>query len=295
MEKTKFFMMIGLPGSGKSFYAKELAERENAVIISSDAIRGELWGDESDQREPEKVFSLVHERIRENINNGKNVIYDATNLVKRYREGFLKDAGDAEKIAVIIATEPDVVKQQNSSRTRVVPEEVIDNMLKKFNWPRTAEGFGKIEIVRSERNTTTLEEYLDKNNIDHDCPEFHIGTVKEHMIGVQELADENLWYSDVLRYHDIGKYLTKSFMYKGKVSDRANYFGHADVSGYLAACAGMSYIKCLLIASHMDQFFKNWDPTSIPSEIRTDIRYRTAFFDIHNYDILESKNSLEQK
>lgn len=45
MNKPTFTMMVGLPGSGKSTYAKELADRTNAKLCSSDAIREELTGD----------------------------------------------------------------------------------------------------------------------------------------------------------------------------------------------------------------------------------------------------------
>ena len=46
MSKPTFTMMAGLVGSGKSTYAKQLAEETNAIICSSDAIREELYGDE---------------------------------------------------------------------------------------------------------------------------------------------------------------------------------------------------------------------------------------------------------
>ena len=39
-----FYMYIGLPGSGKSTIA---VAQKGATIISSDAIRGELYGDEN--------------------------------------------------------------------------------------------------------------------------------------------------------------------------------------------------------------------------------------------------------
>ena len=47
MSKPAFTMMVGLVGSGKSTYAKQLAEETNAIICSSDAIREELCGDEN--------------------------------------------------------------------------------------------------------------------------------------------------------------------------------------------------------------------------------------------------------
>ena len=36
---TKVFIMVGVPGAGKSTLAKELAEKEHAVILSADNIR----------------------------------------------------------------------------------------------------------------------------------------------------------------------------------------------------------------------------------------------------------------
>ena len=41
----KFFMMIGLPASGKSEQAKKLAAEYNAEIFSSDELRVEMVGD----------------------------------------------------------------------------------------------------------------------------------------------------------------------------------------------------------------------------------------------------------
>lgn len=87
----KFYMLCGLPASGKSHYALDLQRimsnetNEKTVIVSSDNIRKELYGDENIQGNPEEVFNLVHERILQSLNNGVNVIYDATNLKRKYR------------------------------------------------------------------------------------------------------------------------------------------------------------------------------------------------------------------
>ena len=51
-----FYMYIGLPGSGKSTIA---AAQKGATIISSDAIRGELYGDENILGKHNEVFGLM--------------------------------------------------------------------------------------------------------------------------------------------------------------------------------------------------------------------------------------------
>ena len=43
------YVMVGLPGSGKSHIAEELARENNAVVYSMDDIRGELCGNVEDQ------------------------------------------------------------------------------------------------------------------------------------------------------------------------------------------------------------------------------------------------------
>ena len=41
---SNFYMMVGLPGSGKTTFAHNI--EKGAVVISSDTIRKELWGSE---------------------------------------------------------------------------------------------------------------------------------------------------------------------------------------------------------------------------------------------------------
>mgnify|MGYP003324219881 CR=1 FL=1 len=55
----KFYMMVGLSGCGKSTYAATL----NAKVISSDAIRAEVFGDENDQTHNAQVFEILHKRV----------------------------------------------------------------------------------------------------------------------------------------------------------------------------------------------------------------------------------------
>ena len=72
---SKIYTMCGLPGSGKSTYAKNYLP--DCVIVSSDAIRGELYGSEEIQGNAKKVFAEAFRRIREAVNNGQDVVFDA--------------------------------------------------------------------------------------------------------------------------------------------------------------------------------------------------------------------------
>ena len=64
-------MMVGLPGSGKSWYAEN--KLPDAVIHSSDTIREELLSDISDQNHQELVFQTLHDRVLSDLRAGKSV------------------------------------------------------------------------------------------------------------------------------------------------------------------------------------------------------------------------------
>lgn len=76
----ELILICGLSGSGKSTISKELAEKHNAIILSTDAIREEIYGNLECQDNPEKIFGILRYRIRKNLENNRNIIVDATNL-----------------------------------------------------------------------------------------------------------------------------------------------------------------------------------------------------------------------
>ena len=60
---NNLIFLVGVPGSGKSTYAKKILEaKPDAVWVSSDAIREELWGDANDQQQPSSVFGEMFKR-----------------------------------------------------------------------------------------------------------------------------------------------------------------------------------------------------------------------------------------
>ena len=85
----EFIMLVGLPASGKSAYAKGL--KKGYHIHSSDEIRKELTGDEKTQVVNEKVFQVLHKRIKSDLEQGISCIYDATNMSMKRRISFLKE------------------------------------------------------------------------------------------------------------------------------------------------------------------------------------------------------------
>lgn len=135
MNKPTLWVMCGLSGSGKSTIAKQLAqEHENTVIVSSDSVRKELTGDYENQDHNEEVFKIFHKRIREALENNINVIADATNITMKSRRAILENVKgiDCHKVAYLIPKPFEQCKADNLNRPHLVPEEVLDKQLRKF-------------------------------------------------------------------------------------------------------------------------------------------------------------------
>ena len=137
MNRPKIFVMVGLPGSGKSYKAKELVEQYDANIHSSDAIREELTGDINNQDINDLVFKTLHNRIKEDLRNGKNCIYDACNISYKRRMAFLQELKNipCEKYCVLMVTPYEECLNNNNNRDRVVPNGVIERMYRTFDIP----------------------------------------------------------------------------------------------------------------------------------------------------------------
>ena len=115
--KNRFFMLAGLPASGKSCLARQYMEKKNneyreagldkqVVWISSDSIREELYGSEEEQGDANKVFGVMKKRTDAALSAGHDVIYDACNVSEKRRRTFLNGLKrfSCQKICLIIAT-----------------------------------------------------------------------------------------------------------------------------------------------------------------------------------------------
>ena len=77
------------------------------VIYSSDDIREELYNDVNNMENNNKVFDVLHQRIRDTLIDGKDCVYDATNMNWKRRRAFLESIKKIEcyKVAVVVATQ----------------------------------------------------------------------------------------------------------------------------------------------------------------------------------------------
>lgn len=282
----EFLMLVGLPGSGKSTYIKKYFN-QNLRVHSSDAIREELSGDESNQDINGKVFDLLHKRVREDLKNGISCVYDATNISWKRRKAFLDSLKNIKcwKVCHIIATPFEVCLEQNAQRERKVPYEVIEKMYKNFDIPWWNEGWDDIEIWYENKNYknaygTWFQYITDTLNFEQDSV-WHGFTLGEHCQKCFDFVKKNendtpalIW--NELRIaaalHDCGKPFTQTYTdTKGQTSMFAHYYNHECVGSYNSLFYSDvidEYYDKLTVAAlirwHMVfHFFKDWKPKTI--------------------------------
>ena len=246
----KLIYMVGIAGSGKSTIAMRIASlmNEEVMLLSSDAIRGEIYGDENCQRDPGRVFDIMHQRTVAALSQGISVIYDATNLSCKRRMSFLKSIAhiDCRKICVVVVATPEDIEERMKSRDRKVPMEVVHKQLCQFQCPNYYEGW---DSIRVEYNSTpeachaSYRKIWKECTIPHDNP-YHALSIAEHMTEAANIAEDLVWKDNdpdlslvnerwVARIHDIGKPRVKSFADRdGNPSEVAYYIGHQNYGAY---------------------------------------------------------------
>lgn len=302
-------IMIGLSGSGKSTNAKQVAEKENAVVISSDEIREKLTGNVENQDKNTEVFKLFHKRIKEALLSGKNVIADATNLTMKSRRTILQNIYKVPcmKKAVVIAKDYDECLEDNKNREHPVPEYILKGQLERFEIPFFEEGFNEIKIINCSKNLDKLDFDFAKNvnrmhNFDQQNPH-HNKTLGDHCVNTAlTFGDKgyamnfNLIYA--AKYHDIGKLFTQTFDKEGV----AHYYHHENVGAYyILTRLTYEYLKSDIILDTLFVINYHMKPFSWQEE-KTHARYKRIFgeekyrwlMDFHECDKMR-ENELEEE
>ena len=237
---NKVYILVGIPGSGKTTFCNQVLKPKRCVILSSDEYRKKLYGDENVQDNPQKVFSRLYSDMNDALSNHKSVAVDATNMSVKDRKTPIAIAKKykAEVVAIFFpCTVKDAVERQGY-RDREVPQYVIEHMVSKFEYPQKFEGIDRVEYAsfpyhpRFSDDSSRINLLLKMVNFNQDT-HHHLHTLGNHCRKLSALFSSDMVLSEAGLWHDIGKMYTKT--YWREKDDDAHYPNHANWSAYYLA------------------------------------------------------------
>lgn len=251
---SKLIVLVGLPGSGKSYVAKN--EFSNCKVFSSDAYRLLVCGDESCQDRNQEVFTQLYKDLRIALQNGEDCVFDATNVTRKDRARIfnqIRGINNIEVVAYVMRTPVTVCLDRDSQRTRKVGFEVIDKFVRRFEFPQRFEGFSDIVIDREPQESMSLIESRfyqlleDMKDWDQRNPH-HVNNLYDHayLLADHFPKDSAEFYAGIL--HDVGKMIVNHCDDQGIV----HYYNHDSVGAYYI----LSYLYEYLIDLEPQSFFE---------------------------------------
>lgn len=262
MTRPMLILLCGIPGSGKTTYAEKM-KNIYTYHMSSDDIRKELYGDENIQGNPSDVFALMQDRAIMLLNNGFDVIYDATNITRKDRNSIITKCPRFAQIECHIIWAPiETCIERDAARERTVGKEVIDRMLKRFQPVFYDEGINEIKVILPDEfnKDKYCDKLIDSMKISHDNPH-HTLDIYNHCMEANKYAYKMNYNDDIkfaAKFHDIGKPYVKSFLdNKGNKCESAHYYSHQNLSAWMSyGINGSNPFRVWLIGTHMEPFLE---------------------------------------
>lgn len=150
--KPTLYVLVGVPGSGKSTWVKNQKWAKDCTYISTDVYveararsTGKTYSEVFDEIMPIAVNMMVDD-VYDAEAVSADIIWDQTSTTVATRAKKIRMLPDYYKIAVVFKTpDPDELARRLATRPgKVIPQDVLDRMIGGFEEPTLEEGFDEI-------------------------------------------------------------------------------------------------------------------------------------------------------
>jgi protein phosphatase len=152
-EPPRFYLLVGIPGSGKTTYARR--HLPEALRVSFDDFRLMLTGVAFDRAHEPYVVAAAHATLRALLARvrrwRRDVVLDATNVTRARRRFYIALAHrrGIPAIAVYLSCPLDLALARNRQRPAAVPELAVRRFYAALQPPALDEGFAAVYVVTS--------------------------------------------------------------------------------------------------------------------------------------------------
>lgn len=148
----KVYVLVGVPGSGKSTWVENQLWTKDCVYVSSDS-----FIEEEAQRQGKtyneifkdyagKAVTMMLDKVIEAREEGKDIIWDQTSVSVKSRKKKFQMLPDYEHIAVVFDTpsKDELDKRLSSRPGKIIPQEIVNSMISNFEIPTEEEGYKEV-------------------------------------------------------------------------------------------------------------------------------------------------------
>lgn len=154
----KAYILVGVPGSGKSTWiAKAPVDWNNTIVASTDNYidkiakeQGKTYSEVFKDNMSRAVYEMAR-AVRRAVEAGQDIIWDQTSTtIGSRKKKFNMLPEEYEVIAVVFPTpeKEELARRLGSREGKVLPDYVMKQMIDGWQEPSEAEGFAKIIHVR---------------------------------------------------------------------------------------------------------------------------------------------------
>jgi predicted kinase len=151
-KQPKLYVLVGVPGSGKSTWIATQDWTQNCTVVGTDFFveqeakrRGTTYSEIFEEFMPDAVqlmttmVELANEEVRD-------IVWDQTSTTVKSRQRKFAMLPDYYKIAVVFKTPPmtELMARLNNRPGKEIPRDVVASMIKNWEDPTHEEGFDEI-------------------------------------------------------------------------------------------------------------------------------------------------------
>lgn len=146
------YVLVGVPGSGKSTWIRNQDWTSDCVVVSTDAFveyyakqQGKTYNEVFDDYMPTAV-KLMADQVVQAREEGRDIIWDQTSTTVASRKKKFKMLPDYRAVAVVFPTpDPAELERRLASRPgKSIPWNVMQGMISGLKMPTEDEGFDEI-------------------------------------------------------------------------------------------------------------------------------------------------------
>ena len=141
MNVNNFYVLCGLPASGKTTLSQELAKTTKSKLYCFDD-----YPDSHNPRKSKEVKEQMYQGILADLSQGCNIVLDDLHTQKEWRENLLAIIEDinCKKILIVMETPIGECLRRNKQRINRLPEFVIQILNQRYEAPTLDEGWDEI-------------------------------------------------------------------------------------------------------------------------------------------------------